>query len=529
MNIKRIVHGAFILTVAGLLSKVLSALYRIPLQNLTGDIGFYIYQQVYPFIAAVTIVTLYGFPAAIAKITAEAIHERTSLTTKTFYGPILFLLVILNGSFFILFYMFAFYISELVGDVHLTPSYRLIGILFLFVPLLALFRGVYQGKEKMHFVALSQVIEQIVRVGCIILIAYLVYVKYLPFYRIGEFGVLASMLGMLLATVILLVTRARNEQVVEKQKTNIPWRKYMSTLISFGLIASFIHLILIFMQLGDVFTLVPRLQAYGFSHTEAMALKGIFDRGQPLIQFGIVFGSSFALALIPNVVVQRKERKSDTLKETVQEAVMICMYIATAASIGLIVLFPEVNTLLFKTDTETTSLRILMFAIILSSYAIIVSTVLQNIGFVNVTASFIVAAFFTKLGLNYFLVPVYGVIGASLSTVFSLLLLAICVTLTLKRTLHGIALFQQVKWRPFLQAIVAMIGYLLLVKWIVAVLFPVQTRLFLLVVVFFFIVSGALIYGVVLLRYGALMRKQLYYFPFATKLVQIYEKMRNNT
>src|SRR5690625_7391660 len=74
-----------------------------------------------------------------------------------------------------------------------------------------------------------------------------------------------------------------------------------------------------------------------------------------------------------------------------------------------------------------------------------------------------------------------------------------------------------------------MIGYLLLVKWIVAVLFPVQTRLFLLVVVFFFIVSGALIYGVVLLRYGALMRKQLYYFPFASKLVQIYEKMRNNT
>src|SRR5690625_4095053 len=161
MNIKRIVHGALLLTVAGLLSKILSALYRIPLQNLTGDIGFYIYQQVYPFIAAVTIVTLYGFPAAIAKITAEAIHERTSLTTKTFYGPILFLLVLLNGSFFILFYMFAFYISELVGDVHLTPSYRLIGILFLFVPLLALFRGVYQGKEKMHFVALSQVIEQI--------------------------------------------------------------------------------------------------------------------------------------------------------------------------------------------------------------------------------------------------------------------------------------------------------------------------------------------------------------------------------
>ncbi|MDV5138446.1 oligosaccharide flippase family protein, partial [Enterococcus lactis] len=47
-EMRRVMHGAFILTIASFIAIVLSALYRIPLQNLVGDEGFYVYQQVYP-------------------------------------------------------------------------------------------------------------------------------------------------------------------------------------------------------------------------------------------------------------------------------------------------------------------------------------------------------------------------------------------------------------------------------------------------------------------------------------------------
>ncbi|MFL6517300.1 MAG: hypothetical protein ACJ8GL_04410, partial [Bacillus sp. (in: firmicutes)] len=43
---KALFRGAFILMLAALLTKILSAFYRIPFQNIVGDIGFYIYQQV---------------------------------------------------------------------------------------------------------------------------------------------------------------------------------------------------------------------------------------------------------------------------------------------------------------------------------------------------------------------------------------------------------------------------------------------------------------------------------------------------
>ncbi len=60
-------RGAIILTIASFVTKVLSAFYRIPYQNIAGDVGFYIYQQIYPFYGFCLILATYGFPIIISK------------------------------------------------------------------------------------------------------------------------------------------------------------------------------------------------------------------------------------------------------------------------------------------------------------------------------------------------------------------------------------------------------------------------------------------------------------------------------
>ena len=59
---RRVMQGAFVLTIASFIAKVLSALYRIPLQNLVGDEGFYVYQQVYPIYGIAMTLALSGLP-----------------------------------------------------------------------------------------------------------------------------------------------------------------------------------------------------------------------------------------------------------------------------------------------------------------------------------------------------------------------------------------------------------------------------------------------------------------------------------
>src|SRR6476660_1651771 len=68
---KNLMRGTIILTIAALLTKILSAFYRVPFQNIVGDVGFYIYQQVYPFYGMAVALSTYGFPLVISKLYAE--------------------------------------------------------------------------------------------------------------------------------------------------------------------------------------------------------------------------------------------------------------------------------------------------------------------------------------------------------------------------------------------------------------------------------------------------------------------------
>ena len=68
---KKLFQGTLILTIAALMTKILSAFYRVPFQNIVGDVGFYIYQQVYPFYGIAVSLSTYGFPLVISKLYAE--------------------------------------------------------------------------------------------------------------------------------------------------------------------------------------------------------------------------------------------------------------------------------------------------------------------------------------------------------------------------------------------------------------------------------------------------------------------------
>lgn len=60
-------NGVIILTLALIIVKVLSAIYRVPYQNVLGDQGLYAYQQVYPIVALGMILSMNAIPSAVTK------------------------------------------------------------------------------------------------------------------------------------------------------------------------------------------------------------------------------------------------------------------------------------------------------------------------------------------------------------------------------------------------------------------------------------------------------------------------------
>ncbi|MDY0394852.1 polysaccharide biosynthesis C-terminal domain-containing protein [Virgibacillus halophilus] len=269
-------------------------------------------------------------------------------------------------------------------------------------------------------------------------------------YHIASAAGIAAICGGAAAVIVLFTFYRRSKMppavtITEK----IDWNGYFHSILLFGIVQALTHMVLLIIQFADTFTLLPGLMDHGFSKLEAMEEKGIFDRGQPLIQFGMVMGSSFALALVPNMAKSRLQEHETVFMESVRTALSVGFYIAAGASIGLILLFPEINLLLYRDVSGTYSLQFLMLAVVLSSLAITGSSILQALGYVKQTAIFILIAFICKWAANHVFVVWWGITGSALATVLALALLCILVMSGLKQRLRGFSWVRQIYWQAF--------------------------------------------------------------------------------
>jgi len=520
---KKLLKGALVLTLAGLISKVLSASYRIPLQNLTGDIGFYIYQQVYPILGIVMVLSLYGFPQAISKMAADVSREEKKISFKYFVIPVFSVLFLVCGAAFLFLYFNAEEIARWVGDYRLKNTYQLGAFTFLFIPFLSLLRGIFQGKGDMQPTAYSQIGEQLFRVLIIILAAILVAFQGKSIYSIGQTAALASMIGMATAIVILSFFYIKRKPV-QGTGQSVPWKYYIKTILTLGLIAALNHMILIVIQFADTFTLIPSLMDYGYSKLDAMEAKGVFDRGQPLIQLGTVLGSSFALALIPSLSKQKLEKAPETFSLHIRGAILVSFYLGIGATIGLIAIFPEVNRLLYQNGQGTADLQILVLSIFLCSLSITAASILQGLGYIKRTAGFIFATFFIKWIGNQLLVPYLGITGSAISTVFSLAVLCTIVLIELKRKFPDLQVLERINFKTLIIASLVMIAYILIMKTLCSGL--VTSRLALLLFICTVAGGGAIIFIICLLRGRAFTEQELEMLPFAQKFIHIHKGRR---
>src|SRR5699024_5033362 len=202
------------------------------------------------------------------------------------------------------------------------------------------------------------------------------------------------------------------------------------------------------------------------------------------IQLGTVLGSSFALALIPNVSKKRLQETPEKLYQSIQSALAVTLYLSTAAVIGLILIFPETNTLLYQNAKGTFSLQILSIVILLSSITITIASILQGLGFLKQTAVCILITFVAKWVFNQIFVPYIGITGSSIATVLSMIILCILILWQVKKVLPKFKLFQVINWKALLIAGTGLITYIKMIHFT----FPhtiIQTRLVLLIYVLF--------------------------------------------
>ncbi|APU70739.1 putative polysaccharide biosynthesis protein [Companilactobacillus crustorum] len=412
-EVSRAIKGTWILTIASLFSELLSAIYRIPLQNIVGDRGYFIYQQVYPIYGIFSVLALSGLPVVISKTFAQQdnIFAKHNLLKKTF-----FILSISCVVITALLWLSSRYLAFMMGDPKLYAEVRIVALTFLLVPFEASLRGYFQSNLIMTPSAISQVAEQFLRIIIIIGSAILFGAGVLNVYQMGTLANAGAFIGGLLAVAILIWTFVKNRPQEKKANADETIKLEHGLVLEVVLIVVFTG-ITIFYQFIDSFSTVRLLLHSGMSLNLAEIQKGIFDRGQPLLQLGIVLSLSFVSTIMPQLKETNRLKQN---KSTIQKMVRVCLWLSVAETAGLIALMPQVNTMLFTNASGSRTLSIYMLSIVIVSFINLLIAVTSGDDEKNLHKLILFGmSLAIKVAFNIILVPKFGIAGSAMSTILS--------------------------------------------------------------------------------------------------------------
>ncbi|PKR77507.1 hypothetical protein CEY16_12335 [Halalkalibacillus sediminis] len=419
------VKGTLLLSIAGLLSKVLGMVYRIPLQNLAGDEGLYIYQQIYPILSLAIILSLYSIPSAISQVIADNKRPNASIRIKDVL-VVFYLLFAGGAAVFILLYALAPWLAGLMGDPQLTQPIRVSSAIFLVIPFTAFLRGYFQIEDQYSVMASSQVVEQLFRVAGIIIFTVIITGAGLSLYQVGTLAAWSTIGGTVVGASFLFIAYRFyiKSQSSRSEKVSISPSNLTRGLLVGLSIYSLTYVLHLLVQVIDVFTMIDLLKDWGASTQASKVWKGVYDRGNPLIQLGLVFGSSIALSLIPSL---RKSDADISSGSTDDEkfALKFTFLFSTAATAGLIAIMPMVNPLFYKSSDGTFAIQLMMPAVFLLSLVITFSVILQRYGVKLQQLIWVVVMLVIKGIGNTLLIPLYGITGASIATLIALAFLTL--------------------------------------------------------------------------------------------------------
>lgn len=421
--------GTLILTITAFFVKLLSLVYKVPYQNLSGDEGLYVFQQVYPLIGIYTILNGVVLPTIISELLLTYQYsddiKRYIKNSLWIFSLIAFASLFIGSDF----------IAYAMGDGQLKLLIQVVGVAFLLIPPLSYWRGVAQTRPNtIATVGYSSTIEQLFRV--IAIIAALFMIQGQNIYKLAYFAYLGGLCGPLLAMAYLMFKKLDDSPKIYLKMAHRPhfFKKCVYLFLSAG--------ILIIFQLIDSFFVFNSLVNSGVPALEAMSLKGAFDRGLPIIQTATVFTSAIISSTIPQIakVNDQKERK-----KVFNTSLFMVIALSIPACLGLFSVVDELNIALFKDSNGIEALKLLTLQVLFYPFVFLCTAILQQEERYSKLLASVLGGVLVKVGLTAPLTESLGISGTAIASVASLAMMAVINLCQFRKMIYSKSFFNLLK------------------------------------------------------------------------------------
>lgn len=438
MSQNTFVKSTLILTIATLLSKILGSIFRIPLQNIAGDEVLGIFSLVYPVYMVALILSVAGIPIAISKLISEAKAKNELSAIKEIYVTASILALLFGIVSFTLIYSFSSSIALLLGGPETRLALIVVAATLLVAPYMAVYRGFFQGFGDMRPTAVSQVIEQLIRVSLILCAAYYLVMKDYSNEMVAGGVMAGSVVGALISLLYLSIKYNRSPLrfSVSKKYSYPMFTNWSKQILKVSIPIAIGTITMALLNFVDSFTIPYGLRSAGIEPDNINYLYGIYGRGLSLVQIATVFATSIVLPLIPLITSKLAEKDYRQTREIIEKTHRMTHMISWPAAMGLLALTLPLNLALFTDLEGSVLLAIIGFSSVFTSLTVLGTGTLQGMNLAKVAAVIITCGVVIKAVSNIYFIHLFGLNGAALSTLLVYIILYMINTFYISRQLR---------------------------------------------------------------------------------------------
>ncbi len=327
------IKGAIIISLGGFISKLLGAVYRVPLTNILGSEGMGIYQMVYPLYCILLTVSASGIPTGIARLVSSGKGAGAEKRAFAFYGA-----VGLLGSF--LMYILSTPLANVQSEPSIVLCTRLLSPSVFFVSILSVVRGYFQGRGNMYPTAVTEVLEQVIKVAAGVALSY-IFRDNLPLAVAST--LLAVTISEIIATFIALIwyMKRRARQPLYKLPT-----VDISAILKYTIPLTLTAIALPLSQLAESVIAVKILRG---TADNATALYGVFSGcAVTIINLPVSVTYGLAASSVPQISPLAEKGDYKGAKKKAFKALLITLAVSLPAAAGLFIFAPLAAKFIFR-------------------------------------------------------------------------------------------------------------------------------------------------------------------------------------
>ncbi|MDE5947124.1 MAG: polysaccharide biosynthesis protein [Oscillospiraceae bacterium] len=433
--------------ISAIISKILGAVFKIPLTNILGGVGMSYFSCAYSIFLPVYALSVTGLSASVSRLTAQSsafgMYDNAKQVKRI--ALIMFSLAGIAGS--LLIYITAKPFSIYIGDCpEAELAIKLIAPSVFFGCITAVERGYYEGLSNMYPTGFSQLTESIVKMAsglflCIYVLnnSEKVLAYFPPNTDIRSISAAAGILGVTLSSVGALIFFPLMKIFIKSEKVKSDKtlmsgcdisRELLLTAIPIGISAVVTNLTSL-VDLGTITAII------GKNPEKYRTVPGLLSDEIPHFLYGSFAGIALTVfnlipsvtnmlgkGILPSITEAWESKNLKALEKNTLQALLVSLFISAPSAVGIGVLAEKILMFLYSGQPDEVSasirpLQYLMPAMVFLCLSFPIFSMLQAIGKPSVPLKIMIIGTLIKLAGNLILIPIMSINGASLSTTIS--------------------------------------------------------------------------------------------------------------